>query len=69
MNYTPADEVNYSPDDMNNCKPTSGVVCTYCKNKNKCPNRMVQESYSELINEHSRNADTPKTKAHKLFEE
>lgn len=29
--------VHYSPDDMQNCVPTSGIVCQYCKNRGLCP--------------------------------
>ena len=37
--------VNYTPNEPDKCKPTSRVVCTYCSNSSKCPNKMPYEPY------------------------
>lgn len=40
------ENVNYTPDNPSTCKPTSEIVCRYCMNTNKCPNKMPFEPYN-----------------------
>lgn len=40
--------VNYTPDDPTNCKPTSHVVCTYCRSARNCPSKIPYERYKSV---------------------
>lgn len=35
--------VNFTPDTPATCRPTSGIVCTYCRNARNCNNQVPRD--------------------------
>lgn len=45
-----AKTVNYTPNDPDNCVPTSGIVCVYCKNHATCPSKLERNDLNRPDN-------------------
>lgn len=47
MGTNTENKVNFTPDTPDTCVPTSGIVCTYCKNKHICNNQVPEKVYTK----------------------
>ena len=63
--------VNYTPNTPDTCVPSTGVVCTYCKNKAKCPHPVPEKIYTktDFMDINSNGEKKPVKKANNLFDD